>query len=338
MPRMSRPERCGGLAAALAVALLPAPGPAQAPPEKVRFDTVDEVELHGFYHPSAKAEKAPCVLLLHNLGGNCNQPGWDDLARQLQLRGFAVLRFDFRGHGASTAVSPAFWKVDASKILKGAKAKGNQIGFKEFGPNYLPMLINDVAAARRFLDAQNDSKMCNTSNLFVVGAGEGATVGALWVASEWVRNDPRVAGGAGGQQPVGADLAGAVWLSISPSLGGKPANIEKWLGALRGKRRAPPAMGFLYGEADDRSADLAKRLVDDVLRADTPPRLKNTLARGFKTKAAGHELLAQKNLDIADKVVNFLETVLEARDEAPWVNRNTRKAWFDFAPVPPGLK
>ena len=57
------------LLAGLALALLPPATRGQGEPEKVGFETVDEVELKGTFYPSDQATKAPCVLLLHNVGG-----------------------------------------------------------------------------------------------------------------------------------------------------------------------------------------------------------------------------------------------------------------------------
>ena len=85
---------------------------AQNQPENVAFETVDEVELHGTFYPSNQSTRAPCVLILHDLSGNAS--GWNEwatLTTQLQRNGFAVLQFDFRGYGKSTAVQPAFWKA-----------------------------------------------------------------------------------------------------------------------------------------------------------------------------------------------------------------------------------
>ena len=72
--------------------------------ERVRFDTVDQVELHGTFYPSTKGKRASCVLLLHALGKDSQQEGWDKLAKELQSKGYAVLAFDFRGHGKSDRV------------------------------------------------------------------------------------------------------------------------------------------------------------------------------------------------------------------------------------------
>src|SRR5438105_3389463 len=67
--------------------------------ERVKFETVDQVEIHGAYYASSRGAKGPCAMLLHELGGTSQQEGWNELATELQKKGYAVLIFDFRGHG-----------------------------------------------------------------------------------------------------------------------------------------------------------------------------------------------------------------------------------------------
>ena len=61
------------------------------------------------------------------------------------------------------------------------------IDASRFPNKYFFQLVNDVAAAKSFLDSRNDSGELNSSDIYVVGAGEGATIGALWMASEFSR-------------------------------------------------------------------------------------------------------------------------------------------------------
>src|SRR4051794_20956288 len=83
-------------------------GRAAADSEAVTFDTVDGVKIKGTFWPGAKGRKSPTVLILHdfemNKGGDSHQDGWDSLGDALQKKGLAVLSFDFRGHGQSTAI------------------------------------------------------------------------------------------------------------------------------------------------------------------------------------------------------------------------------------------
>src|SRR5438552_2217992 len=74
--------------------------------DEVKFDTVDQVEIHGRFYASDKQKKAPAVLVLTKLGGDIRQDGWDRLAEALKKEGYSVLLFDFRGCGDSKNVSP----------------------------------------------------------------------------------------------------------------------------------------------------------------------------------------------------------------------------------------
>ena len=162
-------------------------------------------------------------------GGGMQQAGYDDLAKSLQKEGYTVLSFDFRGFGDSKAVDAVnFWKYPHNgvgfvkkKVINGKLPE--QIDHRNFSSKYVEYFVNDIAAAKAFLDSENDGKNCNTSNLIVVGAGYGATLGAMWVANECHRRrDNSVLPGA---IPQLGDLesdaiVGTVWLSISPSLPG----------------------------------------------------------------------------------------------------------------------
>jgi pimeloyl-ACP methyl ester carboxylesterase len=304
-----------------------------APPEpqKVHFETVDEVTLEGLFYPSGRGNSAPCALLLTDIGGSYQQPGWSTLAKRLQAAGFVVLCFDYRGHGGSTVVDPAFWKVPANSRLKGASPKKTSISYKDFPPGYLPVLVNDIAAAKRFLDLKNDKSECNVGNLMVVAAQDGATLATLWLAAESRKPTSKKGEGAGAgasRRVAMEDVAGAVWLSLSPTFGGVRSplvRLDKWLPPLRD--RVP--MAFLYGEEDKAAAALANTLYNQVLRADVPPRLKHTTVKGLKTKAAGIDLV-QKVPGTDEKIANYLQNVLEAREVPAWVDRETKKTHLEF--------
>ena len=75
-------------------------------PKQVDILTVDKVELKAKFYPSTKGKEAACVLLLHALGDSSDNKEWTNFAKKLQEKGYAVLMFDFRGHGDSTTVEP----------------------------------------------------------------------------------------------------------------------------------------------------------------------------------------------------------------------------------------
>src|SRR5579884_2957405 len=136
--------------------------------KRVNFTTFDEVELSGTFYRSApaggKKDKDAVVLLLHDFrhlkGGSSQEDGWHQLAGQLQKEGYAVLSFDFRGFGNSKSVSPKFWEFPHNRQgIKGASKKNPpaSIDEKDFSPNYFINLVNDIAAARAYLNIKNDA-------------------------------------------------------------------------------------------------------------------------------------------------------------------------------------
>src|SRR5262249_50434133 len=100
MQRLGQGRLTWGVLASLAWFGMQQPS-AAADKERVKFDTWDQVEIHGTFYPGSKGNKSPCALLLHPIGANSQMQGWDELASSLQKEGFAVLTFDFRGHGDS---------------------------------------------------------------------------------------------------------------------------------------------------------------------------------------------------------------------------------------------
>ncbi len=152
-------------------------------PTKVTFDTVDGVTLQGTFWPSPKGKDEPTVLLLHKIGSDSHKDGWDDLAAKLQDKGYSVLSFDFRGHGNSTSIDPMkFWNRmypwNLNYIQGGAfDAKGKpkeSISKEKFREGYYPYLVNDISAAKMFLDERNDAGDCNSQALLLIGAEDGA--------------------------------------------------------------------------------------------------------------------------------------------------------------------
>jgi pimeloyl-ACP methyl ester carboxylesterase len=247
--------------------------------KQVDILTVDRVELKAKYFPSGKAN-APCVMMLHALGESCSDKEWTNLAKKLQAKGFAVLMFDFRGHGDSTTVQPGvppnpknpkqpalpgFWdEMLNQRGIKGfaaTKPRPTEIKYEQFLPAYCTFLANDIAAAKAFLDEQPD---CNSSNLILIGANDGANLGALWLNSEWnrFRYLPPAPGLPQGsldrQNPEGIAVKAAVWLSVTSTLGTSKTvyNVAQML-ERPGKQYKMP-MIFVYGEGDAKAKDLAK--------------------------------------------------------------------------------
>ncbi len=319
---------------------------------KVTFDSFDGVRLSGTFYPKpgGTKDKDACVLLLHSFdlrkGGNSHQDGWDHLAESLQQEGYAVLSFDFRGFGDSKQVSrEQFWdrtKAPMNQMIRTAARAPETIDFKEFPPGYYPVLVNDIAAARTYLDRKNDNREVNTSNLVLVGAGEGATLGSMWLAGECKRK--RVRGFAPPNrydldEPESRDVACAVWLSINPGLAGIRVPLGRWLVDAAADQRIP--MGFLYG-ADDAEGKEIAATYENSIRSAAAARGKGKLeftARDAvkNTKLRGSQLLT-KSLTTEDDIKHYLDRVIEKRGVREARSRDplkTQYVWSFHAGYPP---
>jgi hypothetical protein len=325
--------------------------------DPVKFDTADQVQLQGTYYapPGGGNKKAPCALLLHKIeSGDSSKDGWDQLARDLQKAGYAVLTFDFRGHGNSTSVGPGFWGDQSTTLLAALtnfnrssckerinpKQPKETIGIKDFNKGYWITLVNDVQAAKLFLDRKNDSGECNSANLTLIGAEDGASIGALWLyadlnlwrvtMSDYLGHPIRLA-----QNPEGKDVAACVWLSISPKIGSTGGSVQRLL-EYAGKERKIP-MAFVCGEKNKQ--DPVARFTESCYNAVKPAKdskaAKLTGEMLIKDSSlAGSALLGdQVKVDgktttrewIVDK---YLKAVRGETVAPPWEEREIEKTAF----------
>jgi len=251
-----------------------------AKPDPVKITTVDGVELHGSFYGSPK-KQAPVIICLHNIGAGetGTSKNWVSLAETLQPN-FNVLLFDFRGHGKSKNIDPMdFWNMskfpDNAKLVKGAPKK-DTIDVTDFDKRYYPFLANDLAAVKAYLDRKNDNGGCNTASTILIGAEQGATLGAVWMNSEWHRykivqgNFAMAAKPA--PDPEGKDIIACIWLSIAPKLGDSGVQLKNVL-EIPVKQKATPTV-FMYGDGDKSGKDLAV-----------------TMEKSLKEKGKKHEMI-----------------------------------------------
>jgi hypothetical protein len=346
-----------GILGALAILGCVAPtASAQTGFEKVRIKTVDGAELSGRFY-AGKGETPAVAMLLHGFKENSNSKEWTNLAKALQKKGFAVLSFDFRGFGSGTTeVDPAiFWAqpFNAQSFLR----QKEQISSKEFKPGYYPALVNDIAAAKAFLDRRNDGNAggprCNSSNLVLIGSREGATLGAIWLNSEWHRykvkygptGQPLISGFGGvvrgvadTQQPAaGNGVVGAIWMGISPRLGPPPApilSLESILITAAKKQYVP--MAFMYGEKDASAKKIATNLERKLVVYKKLKNAKGELQREEKYRYTGKWLVKDTKLegaglleqgDTVDQVIEWVDAVVQAKNNE-WVEQDFRKSSY----------
>jgi pimeloyl-ACP methyl ester carboxylesterase len=290
---------------------------ADSPPQRVAFATADGVELSGRYRPGRLGTKSAAVLVLDGVGPNARPDRCDALAAALNRAGSATLCLDFRGHGASRGAAPEFWAFPTNRKLVRGYAAGrtpDRIAADDFRPGYLPVLVNDVAAARAFLDGRNDVGECNTGRLVVVGFAEGAAVGAMWVATEWSRY--RVTGAYPvrlAPSPEGKDVAGCVWV-------GPPADLDgRAVPYLNLTRRAGAKDTLLVGlvsAAGDRAAARLAGDLDDLLN-----RGRDRLFRATDVRVQAGRHLAEAG-EVLPAVEGLVTDMLKVQDIPPWDDRD----------------
>jgi hypothetical protein len=338
------------LMAVLGLGPLAAPGLAQKDgegksegnkPEQVKFDTADGVKIRGSFYASAR-KNAPVVMILHALEEKSTQKAYTELAETLQKKDLNVLTFDFRGHGNSKEVEPAeFWTRNRSYV-KGGPGK-TEIEIKDIAKQSYPVLVNDIAAAKAFLDRRNDQGGCNSSNLILVGAGTGATLGAIWLNSEFYRYKgvPNPVGVVTKleSRPEGLNTVCAVWLSISPDLGGRPIKLTSLLDMAANKRAVP--MVFMYNDSDTKTKDQAKAInkkigtwVSDKSKAGAGMVRKDAdkypftdavaISKAGKLNGSG---LLQNSLGTQGSIAKYISDVVEAKGNE-YVEHDFRKTVF----------
>ncbi|GIW81780.1 MAG: hypothetical protein KatS3mg105_3587 [Gemmatales bacterium] len=286
-------------------------------PQEVKFETIDKVMIKGSFYPATRG-KSPVVMILHEFGGNRKEAEWDLLARDIQQQcGFAVLTFDFRGHGDSTTVDPTiFWNVASNVATFRPNQTRDKITYKDIpGKGYYPMLINDIAAAKQFLDQQNDAGNCNVSNLVIIGSKESAALGSLFIAKAWtminfVPNPFGIGAIQSQKRPwVGQDCKCAVWLSMPDDL--MNIKVSSWLRMDQVRDRVP--MAFFYGKSDITAAKGAQ----EAMRW-----LKNnplTRERAVPSKLSGKALLTNKQT--REEICTYISKVIEKQGNDAWLER-----------------
>jgi hypothetical protein len=218
---------------------------------------------------------------------------------------------------------------------------------KEFPAASYRQLVHDVAAARSFLDNENDANQLNSRNLIIIGAGRGATIGMMWMDQEFKRYKAQVNPTLNplappvlrslDTDPAGDDVAAAIWLSPNPTIAGTTyaTNTHKWMAEVGGKgtgqHKVP--MAFVYGSDDASQAQILsfmKNIANDSGQAiDKPIKgLEFTQAKLIKAKLAGSKLL-HENLDTADWIIkDYLDPLMAKRGITQWKAKGNDDQYF----------
>lgn len=350
-----------------------------AKPDRVKFSTCDGVTLEGSFYPGNMGKKGSTFLFLHQpqLKANTStQANFAPLAEELAKKGHSSLLFDFRGYGNSTSVSPDFWNLvdDPLTGLPGhphnkllgqslAMRRPANISASYFPPKYLWALVNDIAAAKVFLDERNDRGDCNSSSLYVVAEGEACALASLWMASQYslkrveiTSSGPIIRGNVFRPRitqndritktyPVeGLDLMAGIWLGYKPSIGGLNAPAQRWLAEItsskHGKNRTQ--MMFLYGAKDNDAKSSAKRQLASIRPGYDPEKATKDPKPGDKPapKSTGDQLytvgvsvpdcnmagskMLRPEFSTQSSIVDYVAKMGESRAISEAIQRNNR--------------
>ena len=318
-----------------------------AAPEAKSITTADGVTVNALFYKSAKGVDAPTVILLHDYKQDPNAALWDGTAKILAAGGFNTLRFAFRGHGeirslGSKDIDPAdffggpFGGINRGMVSGGDNpAKKKSLDWRDFRPGYQPMLVQDLAAVRCLLDQMNDTSACNTSSVYLIGAGSSVNLGFLFLAAEWRREREKptnilgavppvsaIRGLVGDVGPAGQDYAGCVWLGPTADAAVYPtATVQSWVSQTTQLKLRDVPMLFLYGAADAKGKQGTSTFYESVLKgtvkksAAGPVRdpqftYKEEVGKGARNAGAG---LLGINLGTEQSILKYLTYIESER-------------------------
>jgi hypothetical protein len=130
--------------------------------------------------------------------------------------------------------------------------------------------------------------------------------------------------------PEGKDIAGVVWLSISPSLAGKSVTRAVQSALLDTARDNKIPTAFYYGEKDTSARNLTKTYLSAIQSEKGKKiELKNTGEKAIPgTELTGSKLLGGGRLGTADYIVKYLNSVMEDRGNKEWKKREEEKSRY----------
>ncbi len=345
------------------VVLGPVSASAQNAPMKDKFRAVtpDGVRLIGdFYPPGGKnGVDSPCVILLHGKGGS--RADWGELPEKLQKEGYAVLNADFRGHGESTELDVGkevvYWTLNPSRRVDLRRIQPNQIPtkidkaeaeFKDY-QNLLRYAGHDLLTMKLWVNEAQNRKLCNSSNVILIGADQGALLGLLWLYGEQHRPlramqnpDPRAAARQAWINPPESqakDITCTVYLSMTPNLG--TANLSGLArDALKSLRDSKLRTLVLYGGTDTASARYwgpKQQGAFDILKPPNQEALyKHNNFAEVKTNLVGTKLLGQAALNTEDFIIGYLKKSVPEMQANVMKDKDVRldTVWTESPPSP----
>ncbi|HEX3149950.1 MAG TPA: hypothetical protein VHR66_17870, partial [Gemmataceae bacterium] len=169
--------------------------------------TSDGLSLNGYWFQGNAIDKQrPDAVMMFPAPGNKVNDAWIGLARALSEKNFSVLLFDWRGCGLNAADTAGsrifedktkFWtELYNRQLLKPSQKllEDKGLDYKTISAKsdtlyrYRDFMLNDLLAARYYLDRQNDNGKCNTNRVWIVTEKDGGQLGLAFIVSEFSRN------------------------------------------------------------------------------------------------------------------------------------------------------
>jgi len=254
--------------------------------KSVGFATSDGLSLNGYWFQGNNIDKQrPDAVMMFPAPGNKVNDAWLGLAKALSEKNFSVLVFDWRGCGMNAADTAGarifenkteFWtelynRQLLTPVKKTVEDKGLDYkiisGRGDTLYRYRDFMLNDLMAARYYLDRQNDNQKCNTNRVWMVTEKDGGQLGLSFIVSEFSRNtiyNPKKASRTEETQfkSAGKDYVGLTTLSYAS---GNPTAAAVWRNGFQILNLLPQkeardhlehrlAMVMVYGKKEGASA------------------------------------------------------------------------------------
>jgi hypothetical protein len=203
----------------------------------------------------------------------------------------------------------------------------DEIDYQSFSSSYHPYMINDIAAAKAFLDRKNDAGLCNSSNLILISSGRSGALAAGWINAEMhrFRRLPQAFFGAPLQlsdSPEGVNILCSLFLDLTPNIGRSKLSLSSALRLAAG-RKIP--FVFFYGK-DESAAKAVARSTEKAINPGGKNELTGATAiPGEKVGDVEKRLLNDKT--VQKDIVRYLKQVHDERARE-WEDRECRETIY----------
>jgi len=288
------------------------------------FVTSDRVLLTGSFYPGHADKDTVPVILLHGHGKSREE--FAPLITEMKKRGYAILAFDFRGHGESITRFP-----DPRELMQQQASRNQEQGMPN--PHREGMMVPpqpqmppqppkpveylqesfkrvdyenlykfDCLPFYQFLVQQNNAEKLNLNKLVIIGVDMGGTVGGQITKQLWANSK-------------GKNVRSLVIVSPNYDLFSKTLLKE----AKCFHKEVPLLM--MVGQLDRQSRENALNLREDILgkekrKDDDPTSLSSPVPIAeFPTERQGGELLKESKLGVPQRIADYIDETLAKHKE-----------------------